>query len=431
VSRLHLFSDVAPLDDNERAIANMAEPMSKRIVAYLIPEFPGQTHIWMWREIACLREWGVEVKMHSTRCPQDHERARHAFASDPEVLATQYLAPISIGTMISAAFWLAARPLRTIRAAKMAINLPVDREGGKRPATIKLLLPAAILARRLIGQQAAHLHVHSAASSAVVAMLAHALGGPAYSLTLNADLGGWGGALFEKFERSAFTIAITRKLIDEVNRDLPPLSPGKLLLGRIGVDTRVNKPDPSIERRGIVTVARLHFSKGHDTLIRAVGLLRDRGAATTLRIAGAGPQKDELEALVRELKLGDMVTFLGSIGDAAVVQELQRAQVFALASHNEPLGVAYMEAMACGTPTIGTAAGGVGEIITNEADGLLVPPQNAAALADAIERVLGDASLGERLSTAGRQKIIDQFDSRIGAKTLYERVFGSLEGVAP
>ena len=404
----------------------MTEPMPQKIVAYLIPEFPGQTHIWMWREIACLREWGVAVKMHSTRKPQDHERARHAFANDAEVLATQYLAPIGIGAMFSTALWLAARPLRTIRAANLAIHLPVDREGGKRPATIKLLLPAAILARRLISQRAAHLHVHSAASSAVVAMLSHALGGPAYSLTLNADLGGWGGALFEKFERSAFTIAITRKLIEEVQRDLPPLSPGKLLLGRIGVDTRVNKPDPAVARRGIVVVARLHFSKGHDTLIRAVGTLRDRGLTSTLRIAGAGPQKEDLEALVRELKLESQVTFLGSIGDAAVVQELQRAEVFALASHNEPLGVAYMEAMACGTPTIGTAAGGVGEIITTEADGLLVPPQDVPALADAMERVLRDAALRERLSTAGRQTIIDQFDSRIGAKTLYERVFGRL-----
>lgn len=411
----------------------MAGPMPTRTIAYLIPEFPGQTHIWMWREIACLREWGVDVKLHSTRRPQDHERARHAFATDPEVLATQYLAPISASAILSSALWLLARPLRTFRAARMALTLPVDREGGKRPATIKLLVPAAILARRVIAQGAAHLHVHSAASSAVVAMLAHALGGPLYSLTLNADLGGWGGALFEKFERSGFTIAITRKLIDEVHRDLPPLSPGKLLLGRIGVDTRVNKPDPAVTRAGIVTVARLHFSKGHDTLIRAIGSLRDRGIATTLRIAGAGPQKDELEALVRELKLESIVTFLGSISDVAVVSELQRAQVFALASHNEPLGVAYMEAMSCGTPTIGTAAGGVGEIISDGVNGILVPPQNVVALAGAIERLLGDQELRTRLGDAGRRQIIEQFDSRIGATTLYERVFGAVpagDGIA-
>lgn len=400
---------------------------NRKIVAYLIPEFPGQTHIWMWREIACLREWGVEVRMHSTRRPQEHEKARHAFASDPEVLATQYLALISPGEAAAATAWLATRPIRTKAAIRMAMSLPVDREGGKRPATIKLLLPAAMLARRLIAQGAKHLHVHSAASSAVIAMLAHTLGGPPYSITLNADLGGWGGALFEKFERSAFTIAITRKLINEVNRELSPLPPGQLLLGRIGVDTRVNRPDAQATRRGVVTVARLHPSKGHDTLIRSIALLRDRGVHTTLRIAGAGPQKDELEALVRELKLDETVTFLGSIGDAAVVQELQRAEVFALASHNEPLGVAYMEAMACGTPTIGTAAGGVGEIIRDGIDGLLVPPRDAGKLADAIEDVLCDPSLRERLAKAGRQKIIDEFDSRIGARTLYERVFGPLE----
>jgi glycosyltransferase involved in cell wall biosynthesis len=257
-------------------------------------------------------------------------------------------------------------------------------------------------------------------------MLANVLVDVPYSLTLNADLNWWGGAMLEKFERSAFTIAITRRLLDEIDRELPTLPKSKRLLGRIGVDTRVNHPPAaSVQRSGIVTVARLHPSKGHDTLIQAVGLLRDRGVHTTLRLAGAGPQREELEKLVRDLKLDDRVTFLGSIGDAAVIEELQRAQVFALASHAEPLGVAYMEAMACGTPTVGTAAGGVAEIIDDGVDGLLVPPRDVLALADALARVLNDPALQSRLAHAGRQKIIEQFDSRIGARTLYERVFGS------
>lgn len=403
--------------------------MSQRppIIAYLIPEFPGQTHIWMWREIACLREWGVEVRLHSTRRPKEHERARHRFASDPEVNATQYLAPVGIGDAITTTLWLALRPIRTVRAIKLAIGLPLDPVDGKKPATIKLLLPAALLARRLVAQRAQHLHVHSCASSAILGMLANVLVDVPYSLTLNADLGWWGGAMLQKFERSAFTIAITRRLLDEIDHELPTLPKEKRFLGRIGVDTRVNHPPAAdVARSGVVTVARLHPSKGHDDLIRAIALLRDRGVNTTLRLAGAGPQREELEALVRELNVEDRVTFLGSIGDAAVIEELQRAEVFALASHAEPLGVAYMEAMACGTPTIGTAAGGVAEIIDDGVDGLLVPPRDIHALADALSRMLREPALRSRLAHAGRQKIIEQFDSRIGAQTLYEHVFGPL-----
>ena len=416
------------MDDNRPLFPKMHPAMpSPKIIAYLIPEFPGQTHIWMWREIACLREWNVQIRLHSTRQPKDHERARHRFASDPEAIATQYLSPIGLGEAIKTTLWLALRPIRTIRAANLAFTLPLDKSDGKRPATIKLLLPAAILARRLVAQQANHLHVHSCASSAILGMLANVLVDVPYSLTLNADLGWWGGAMLEKFSRSKFTIAITQRLLDEIDRELPTLDKSKRLLGRIGVDTRVNTP-PAVgsPRSGVVTVARLHPSKGHDDLIKAIAVLRDRGINTTLRLAGAGPQKDELEALVKELRLEDRVTFLGSIGDVAVIEELQKAEVFALASHAEPLGVAYMEAMACGTPTIGTAAGGVAEIIDTGKDGILVPPRDVNALADAIAAVLTDPALQQKLAVAGRQKIIDAFDSRIGAKTVYDRVFNSV-----
>lgn len=396
-------------------------------LAYLIPEFPGQTHIWMWREIVHLREWGVDVRLYSTRPPKEHERARHRFADDA-AKATRYLAPVRPGDLLASVAWLAARPLRLLKAIRLARSLPLERGKATYRNPLKLIVPAAMLARSLKRDGATHLHVHSCASAAVLAMLVKTLAGIPFSLTLNADIGWWGGAMREKFEAASFTIAITRKLLDELIRDYPTLRPEQRLLGRIGVDTRVNLPATPPTRDGVgrtvVTVARLHPSKGHDVLIRAIGRLRDRGTDVALRLAGAGPQRAELESLVGELNLADRVSFLGSIGDADVIRELQAADAFVLASHAEPLGVAYMEAMACGVPTIGTAAGGVGEIIDHDVDGLLVPPRDPDALADVIDRLVKDPSLRARLSHAGREKIVRAFDSSVGARTLYERVFG-------
>lgn len=399
---------------------------STPVIAYLIPEFPGQTHIWMWREISHLREWGVDVRLFSTRRPKDAEKARHRFA-ESAAAQTIYLMPIGVMTLTMTLIWLLMRPMRALGAVRLARSLPVDRKGRDRPDTVRLVIPAAILARQLLKAGATHLHIHSCASAAILGMLVKRLADIPYSMTLNADLAWWGGALKEKFEHADFTIAITKRLLDEVAGSYPSLAPEQRLLGRIGVDTHEYVPSPQRTRehvgRTVVTVARLHPSKGHDILIRAVALLRDRNVDVLLRVAGAGPAELELRELAHSLKVGDDVTFLGSIGDSDVIRELQQADVFVLASHAEPLGVAYMEAMSCGVATIGTAAGGVGEIIANGVDGILVPPKDVNALADAIESLLRDADRRHELALRGREKIIGQFDSRIGAGTLYERLF--------
>lgn len=402
---------------------------STPVIAYLIPEFPGQTHIWMWREISHLREWGVDVRLFSTRRPKESERARHRF-TDEAIERTSYIMPIGFVSLMLGLIWLMFRPMRTISAIRLAKNLPVDRKGRDRPDTVKLVVPAAVLARQLDKCGATHLHIHSCASAAILGMLVNHLADIPYSMTLNADVGWWGGAMKEKFEHADFTIAITQRLLDEVVRDFPTLVPEQRLLGRIGVDTREYVPatDHTREHAGrtVVTVARLHPSKGHDILIRAIAQLVNRGVDVALRIAGAGPAELELRELTHSLKVEDDVTFLGSIGDKEVIRELQHADVFVLASHAEPLGVAYMEAMSCGVATIGTAAGGVGEIITSGEDGILVPPKDVNALADAIESLLHDGDRRHQLAVRGRETIVRRFDSRMGAATLYQRLFGRM-----
>jgi glycosyltransferase involved in cell wall biosynthesis len=89
-----------------------------------------------------------------------------------------------------------------------------------------------------------------------------------------------------------------------------------------------------------------------------------------------------------------------------------------LASWHEPLGVAYMEAMAAGVPVIGTDAGGVRELLTDGETGLLVPPQSPEALAGAIARLAGDPALCARLSEAGRAHVVAGYDSARGAEAL-------------
>jgi glycosyltransferase involved in cell wall biosynthesis len=106
-----------------------------------------------------------------------------------------------------------------------------------------------------------------------------------------------------------------------------------------------------------------------------------------------------------------------------VRNHLTAAHAFVLASWAEPLGVAYMEAMSCEVPTIGTAAGGVPELITDGQDGILVPPKNPEALATALLQLAADPALANRLSQAGRARVVAGFDSSRGADMLIREIW--------
>jgi glycosyltransferase involved in cell wall biosynthesis len=107
-------------------------------------------------------------------------------------------------------------------------------------------------------------------------------------------------------------------------------------------------------------------------------------------------------------ELGCPARFVGFQQD--VWQWLTAADVAVVPSHAEPLGNATLEAMSCGLPVIGCDVGGIPEMVAAEATGLLVPPRNPAALAGALERLLGDAALRLRLGVAGRARCEQLFD---------------------
>ncbi|MGV0028506.1 glycosyltransferase family 4 protein [Phormidesmis priestleyi] len=284
-------------------------------------------------------------------------------------------------------------------------------------------------AREATAQKITHLHSHSCAKAAILAMMLKRLTGIPYSLTLNANLEWWGGAMLEKMRDAEFTIAITDWLLQQIRQKYPSLRSEQVLLGRIGVDTVKWTPEKkrlvAAQAFQIMTVARLHYSKGHDVLVRAGKRLVDQPRSVHLTIVGAGPEREKLKSLVEELHLEEAVTFTGSLSEDQIIELLRQADLFVLASHAEPLGVAYMEAMSMSLPTIGTDAGGVTEIISSGHDGLLVPPGNDEKLAQEMMRLLDYPELCQNLGYHARQTIVNKFDSRIGAATLYQRLFHS------
>ena len=388
------------------------------ILGYLVPQFPGQTHDFFWREVREIEGRGWDVALISTRRPPAglivHDWSGGAMAR------TTYLGRPAMRDLGA----LPRLPWREILAER---NLGWLRDVGVAGPAASALI--RVCRARGIG----HVHVHSCGRAALIAALARRMGGPRYSLTLHGPLTDYGPGQAFKWRDAAFATVITEKLMASVRDTLAGSLPERLIVQPMGVDTEAFRPGRDYTPVGpgetlrLFTCGRLNPVKGHNDLIEAVGMLVAAGRDVTLSIAGeddagGGGYRRVLETSIADRDLGDRVSLLGAMDVDQVRARLQDAHIFALASLHEALGVALMEAMSSGVPTIGTAAGGVAELIADGRDGVLVPPGDAGALADAIGALADDPDRAIRLGRAGRARVVEGFGAGRGAQTLIDAV---------
>lgn len=181
---------------------------------------------------------------------------------------------------------------------------------------------------------------------------------------------------------------------------------------------------------GLVMVARYSRQKDHDSLLRALALLRTRGLRPPLLLAGGGKamHRAPLERLAAELGLGDQVRFLGVVRN--VPELLLTHRIAVLSTRYEGMPLALIEGMAAGCAVVGSAVPGVREVIEDGVDGMLVPGGEPEALADALERLLRDDVLATRLGQAARARALAEF-GRERMNGRYEALFLELAAQPP
>ena len=408
-------------------------------LAYLMSRFPKATETFILYEILELERLGHHVEIF----PLVLEREAVVQPGAAELVGrTHDLRPWSRPVLAAQLYWLRRRPATYLGSWLGAIRGTIRAPRFLLRAMVAVPIGAAI-GRSVVDLELDHIHAHWATHPALAAWVASRLSRRPYSFTAHAhDIYVERAMLAEKIRSARFVVTIS-----EVNRRLlsgwygAPAG-SKTVVIHCGADPTVFVPRsvtaamssrPVDEPAEIVCVASLQPQKGQRFLIEACAELRNRGQAVHCTLVGEGDDRPALEARIRGLGLGDVVTLAGAqprdrvaalVGGADVVVQ---PSVVLRSGKTEGIPVALMEALAAERAVVASNVSGIPELVVDGETGVLVPPADPHALADAIERLLADSPLRERLGRAGRTRVLAEFDLRVNAAILAERFRASID----
>src|SRR5215472_8095442 len=370
--------------------------------AYLFERFPSFGHTFCYREVAELDRQDITAPIFSIRNPKDEPPQDW---DNRIVERVQYLPEEK-------------ELLENVRGAakkrKVGTDIVAALDGWGRRTDFLRLYQAIYVGLRTREMGIDHVHAHFAGMAARTAFWINKFFSITFSFTAHAN---------DIFSPRDFEIGLN-KLVDTARaivtetdyaaRFLRERFPHRAdCVCRIynGLDlSEFGRADFSSIPPLIIAVGRLIPKKGFGDLIRACALLAERGKSFRCEIIGDGPLEDQLRRQIGELHLQNNVVLTGAKPQIELRRRLAAANVFVLPSVIDPDGgmdnlpTVIMEAMATGLPVVSTNIGGIPEMVIENETGFLVKPGHAEAIADAIERVISDRSLAERLGHAGYER---------------------------
>lgn len=377
-------------------------------VGYVLKQYPRLSETFILTELLALETHEVATTVFSLR-PSTEGRFH------PEVSQrkgdVEYLPQIGRGS-VQAAFEAASRfeNANLVAALGFVDLLPVER----RTTT---LVQGLVLAGRASVLGIDHLHSHFLTVASHVAHIAHLMSGIPYSVTAHAkDI--YRHSVDWRVGRAVTDAADAVVTVCDANvAHLEQHLPGTRV-ERIynGLNAAASQPPT---RRGtplLLGVGRLVEKKGFDVLIDVTERLVARGAPVQTVIIGDGELRADLEAQVRGLGLGDVVSFAGACAAPEVAMWMQQARVMVAPcrvgtdGNQDALPTVLLEALRAGLPTVTTPVGGIPEIIEDGREGIIVPSNDVAATTNAVERIISDETLWAEMSRRGPVKLAERFD---------------------
>jgi len=415
----------------DRAVEQPARSRNtdKLKVAYIMSRFPKLTETFVLYEMLALQQQGVGVEIF----PLINERAHVMHEEAKPFAARARYQPLLSWPIIKAQWhFLRTQPRaylglwwEVLHGAWGSANYVI---GG-----LGILPKAARFAEQMQALGVTHIHAHFANHPTVAALAAHRLTGIPFSFTAHAhDLYVDRHMLSQKVRAATFVVAISEYNKALIIQHCGEEARDKIAVIHCGVDTSLFRPRRKAPGGPftIVCVGALEAKKGQTHLVEACRLLKQRNLDFVCHLIGEGQTRGDLERQIQESGLGGVVRLEGGWPRADVLRTLEQADVVALPSIQtksgkmEGIPVALMEPLACEVPVVSTRISGIPELVEDGVTGLLVPPADPAALADALERLAHDPELGSRLGRAGRAKVLREFDLADNTTQLAYKMLG-------
>jgi colanic acid/amylovoran biosynthesis glycosyltransferase len=390
-------------------------------LGYYFSTFPALSTTFLQREVRALEGLGVQLSLFSNRPP--FSNGYHPGDQDLKE-RTVYLNAVNfLRYGIINTGCLIASPKNYLRAFKTALLLN-DAFPWQRLRNTVRLAGAAVLGNLLAERRIKHLHVHFAFGAAGVALLLKELTGIPYSLSIHgSDVLLPQPLQAEKLKRASFIISNCLFHVDNLKKQFPELQRQKFHVVRLGLDLTspfwstytAARPEKPLK---ILSIGRLLPVKAHEILIHACACLKRRGLKFMCRIAGAGPRRSVLEALIGELGLNDYVRLVGPKYEAEIVELLDWAHVMVLSSKSEGTPMTIIEAMAKARPAIAPDITALPEMIEDGQTGFLFQSGSAESLAEKLELFCKNPDMAFDFGQAARRRAEVLYDLKVNATTL-------------
>lgn len=392
-------------------------------LAYIIGTHPSLTTTFIDREIASLRHWGVDLQVFSIR--------RFAGRLSPEQEAMQrevtYLLPVSKRAFVRAHLRMAARRPQAYFGALLYLLTRPHPSWKTRFKTLLHFGEGVYAAHVIAPRGCNHLHAHFVDRAAIVALVVGRLLHLPYSVTAHAnDIYVNPMLLPEKLANAKFVATCTGYNQAHLRRLDNGAFGQKIhcIYHGLDVDRYLPGMGASEGKPFVLSVGQLKEKKGLAYLITACRILKEQGYDLECQIVGEGPLRAELEKQIRQFSLEDTVMLCGARPHPEVIEKYRRATLFVLpcvvSANGDRDGIpnVILEAMAMQLPVVSTRHSGIPEVVEDGVNGLLIPPEDGTALAEAMAQLLDHPEQRHEFGLKARQTIVERFSVEQNVKRL-------------